>query len=69
MALKNVNDLLEKGDDIENTLSNEQNVLSVFPRQIAEEKKKVRLYRAQPELYVQFLRLERHPYFRGQIDL
>src|SRR5690606_17366612 len=60
--------LLENGVNIETTLLEKAENLNVFPRQIAEEKEKIKLYKNQPELYDYFLEYERHPYFHGQIE-
>ncbi|EDM44959.1 hypothetical protein SCB49_02524 [unidentified eubacterium SCB49] len=66
-AIKNVTNLLECGDDIEKTLLEEDQNISVFSRQLSEEKEKIRIYKKVPELYNQFTKYEGHPYFHGQI--
>jgi hypothetical protein len=67
-AIKHVNQLLEYGPDIEETLFSHGTGLNVFPRQLSEEIEKVCFYKIQPELYPYFLKFEGHPFFHGQIE-
>jgi hypothetical protein len=68
LAIRNVDTLLKEGNDINETLINNGENLSVFLKQRTEEIKKAKLIKKQSELYPLFLEMERHPYFNGQID-
>lgn len=68
LAIKNVNEIIYRGKNIENTLTKDIHNLTVFSRQRDEERLKVLIYKKNPEALNHFINLEQNEFFQGQIQ-